>query len=51
MKDRLNSADASIKGVPESSLGMILQRGGEELRLQKVSDRFALRFQTQVSVQ
>jgi subtilisin family serine protease len=49
MYDRLNSADASTTGVPESSLGMILQRGGEELCLRHVSDRFTLRFQTPLS--
>jgi subtilisin family serine protease len=30
-------------GVPESSTGIILQRGGEELLLEKVSDRFTVR--------
>ncbi|MBD1864335.1 MULTISPECIES: S8 family serine peptidase [Trichocoleus] len=29
-------------GVPESSTGIILQRGGEELLLEKVSDRFTV---------
>ena len=48
MNDRMNSYDASTTGVPESSLGMILQRGGEELCLQKVNDRFTLRFHTQL---
>ncbi|MDJ0617324.1 MAG: S8 family serine peptidase [Calothrix sp. MO_192.B10] len=49
MNDRINSADAATTGMPESSLGMILQRGGEELCLQKVSDRFTLRFNSQLS--
>ena len=30
-------------GVPEKSLGILLQRGGEELALIKVSDRFTVR--------
>jgi subtilisin family serine protease len=30
-------------GTPKTSLGMILQRGGEELALEKVSDRFTVR--------
>lgn len=30
-------------GVPEENLGFILQRGGEELILEKVSDRFTIR--------
>ena len=49
MSDHINSTDVSTTGVPESSLGMILQRGGEELCLQKVSDRFTLRFHPQLS--
>ncbi len=32
----------STTGVPEQSLGMLLQRGGEELALEKVSDRFTV---------
>ncbi|MBZ8180401.1 S8 family serine peptidase [Oscillatoria salina] len=32
-------------GVPEASVGIILQRGGEELALSKVSDRFTLSLQ------
>ncbi|HEY9666377.1 MAG TPA: S8 family serine peptidase [Coleofasciculaceae cyanobacterium] len=34
---------AQTSGVPEQSLGTILQRGGEELALEKVSDRFTVR--------
>ncbi len=30
-------------GIPDSSLGMIIQRGGEELILEKISDRFTVR--------
>jgi subtilisin family serine protease len=30
-------------GVPEKSVGLLLQRGGEELALVKVSDRFTIR--------
>jgi subtilisin family serine protease len=30
-------------GVPEKSVGVLLQRGGEELALEKVSDRFTVR--------
>jgi subtilisin family serine protease len=30
-------------GVPESSVGRMLQRGGEELLLEKLSDRFTIR--------
>src|SRR3712207_6199077 len=30
-------------GVPEQSVGVLLQRGGEELALEKVSDRFTVR--------
>lgn len=33
----------SASGVPEESVGNILQRGGEELALEKVSDRFTVR--------
>ncbi|HEY9609983.1 S8 family serine peptidase [Allocoleopsis sp.] len=30
-------------GVPEQSVGVLLQRGGEELAIEKVSDRFTVR--------
>ncbi|HEY9742449.1 MAG TPA: S8 family serine peptidase [Coleofasciculaceae cyanobacterium] len=33
----------STTGVPEKSVGLLLQRGGEELALVKVSDRFTVR--------
>ncbi|MBH8555145.1 S8 family serine peptidase [Nostocaceae cyanobacterium CENA357] len=39
----LNSSDLPTTGVPESSLGVILQRGGEELILEKALDRFTIR--------
>ncbi|AKG21959.1 S8 family serine peptidase [Calothrix sp. 336/3] len=42
MRDRPDSPDASI-GVPPAHQGLVLQRGGEELVLEKVSDRFTLR--------
>ena len=32
-----------MTGVPEKSMGVLLQRGGEELALVKVSDRFTIR--------
>jgi subtilisin family serine protease len=38
-----SQANAQVAGVPEESVGNILQRGGEELALEKVSDRFTLR--------
>jgi subtilisin family serine protease len=34
---------AAGAAIPESSLGRLLQRGGEELLLEKVADRFAVR--------
>ncbi|MBD2084346.1 S8 family serine peptidase [Coleofasciculus sp. FACHB-542] len=37
------SNDQSAGSVPEESVGRILQRGGEELALEKVSDRFTVR--------
>ncbi len=43
MSDRVNSSDFPTIGVPASSLGVILQRGGEELILEKVLDRFTVR--------
>ena len=32
----------STTGVPEKNVGVLLQRGGEELALLKVSDRFTV---------
>ncbi|MFN6569924.1 S8 family serine peptidase [Dendronalium sp. ChiSLP03b] len=43
MNDRVNSSDFSTTGVPASSLGVVLQRGGEELILKKALDRFTIR--------
>ncbi|TBR58911.1 peptidase S8 [Westiellopsis prolifica IICB1] len=43
MNDRLNSSDYPPTEMPASSQGFILQRGGEELILEKVSDRFTVR--------
>ncbi|MDX2229208.1 MAG: S8 family serine peptidase [Leptolyngbyaceae cyanobacterium bins.349] len=34
---------ASPQNMPESSMGRVLQRGGEELLLEKVSDRFTVK--------
>ncbi|NJR15184.1 MAG: S8 family serine peptidase [Calothrix sp. CSU_2_0] len=46
----LNTSNlAASVGVPTNSLGIILQRGGEELILEKVSDRFTVRPQQQLS--
>jgi subtilisin family serine protease len=36
-------AQAPAAGMPESSRGSILQRGGEELAVEKVNDRFTVR--------
>jgi subtilisin family serine protease len=44
MTQNVNPRDPLNSGVPATSLGMILQRGGEELILQKVNDRFTVRF-------
>ncbi|MBW4611943.1 MAG: S8 family serine peptidase [Desmonostoc vinosum HA7617-LM4] len=43
MSDRINFSDSPTTGVPASSLGVILQRGGEELILDKVLDGFTAR--------
>lgn len=43
MNDRLNSSDLPTTGVPGSNLGVVLQRGGEELILEKAKDRFTIR--------
>ncbi|BAZ15557.1 peptidase S8/S53 [Calothrix sp. NIES-4071] len=43
MTQNVNHNDSQLTGVPASSLGMILQRGGEELALRKVNDRFTIR--------
>lgn len=41
----------STSGVPERSVGMLLQRGGEELALEKVSDRFTVRPTSEAAIQ
>ncbi len=43
MSDRINSSDFANTGMLASSLGLILQRGGEELSLEKAGDRFTVR--------
>lgn len=43
MSDRLNSSDSQTTGVPQSTQGVVLQRGGEELILEKVWERFTIR--------
>lgn len=43
MSDRINSSNISNSDMPASSLGLILQRGGEELILEKALDRFTVR--------
>ncbi len=46
----LNPSNFSASvGVPANSLGIVLQRGGEELILEKVSDRFTVRPQQNLS--
>lgn len=47
MNNQANSSDFPKTGVPASSLGMILQRGGEELILEQVLDRFTVRPSTE----
>ncbi|MBE9201451.1 MULTISPECIES: S8 family serine peptidase [unclassified Nodularia (in: cyanobacteria)] len=51
MNDHANDSDFANTGVPASSLGMILQRGGEELILEKVLDRFTVRPTTEFTSQ
>ncbi|BAY20309.1 subtilase family peptidase [Calothrix sp. NIES-2100] len=43
MNDPVNSANSANTGIPASNLGMVLQRGGEELILEKALDRFSVR--------
>jgi subtilisin family serine protease len=43
MSDRINSSDLPTTGVPASNVGVVLQRGGEELVLEKAIDRFTIR--------
>jgi len=49
MSEPTNPSNSSAAGVPATSRGMVLQRGGEELILEKVSDRFTLRLATPIS--
>ncbi|MEJ1929398.1 S8 family serine peptidase [Nostoc sp. NIES-2111] len=51
MNDRNNSSDFSTTGVSASNLGLVLQRGGEELILEKALRRFTVRFVTDFPVQ
>ncbi len=48
MSLNISNFSASV-GVPAKSLGIILQRGGEELILEKASDRFTIRPQANLS--
>jgi subtilisin family serine protease len=43
MNERVNSSDFSTIGMPASSQGVVLQRGGEELILEKAVDCFTIR--------
>ncbi|MBW4642464.1 MAG: S8 family serine peptidase [Goleter apudmare HA4340-LM2] len=43
MSDRINSSDVTNTGMPASSFGLVLQRGGEELILEKALDCFTVR--------
>jgi subtilisin family serine protease len=43
LHQRINSSDLPTTGVPASGLGVILQRGGEELILEKALDRLTIR--------
>jgi subtilisin family serine protease len=54
MTNRPDSApddSQSTTGVPEPSVGVLLQRGGEELAIEKVSDRFTIRPTSQAAVE
>ena len=50
MNTSQNSSLESSPGIPSSSLGLIIQRGGEELILEKVLDRFTVRSNNTISV-
>ncbi len=43
MNTSANNPENFDSGIPSSILGMIIQRGGEELVLEKISDRFTVR--------
>ncbi|MGD1913588.1 MAG: S8 family serine peptidase [Rivularia sp. (in: cyanobacteria)] len=50
MNTNANSPLNSSSVIPTSSLGMIIQRGGEELILEKVSDRFTVRSNADIPI-
>lgn len=45
----MSPQDYQGTGVPEESIGFILQRGGEEIALEKVANRFTVRLLPEVS--
>ncbi|HLP91493.1 MAG TPA: S8 family serine peptidase [Nostocaceae cyanobacterium] len=49
MSDRLNSSDSPTTDTPATNQGLVLQRGGEELILEKAMHRFTVRFTTRYS--
>ncbi|AFY54031.1 regulatory P domain of subtilisin-like proprotein convertase [Rivularia sp. PCC 7116] len=49
MNTNTNRPEKSSSGIPDSSLGLIIQRGGEELILEKISDSFTVRSQFNIS--
>ncbi|YAF96205.1 MAG: S8 family serine peptidase [Nodularia sp. CChRGM 3473] len=51
MNDPVNSSDSPTTGVPASSWGTVLQRGGEELILEKALDCFSVRLKNDLSPQ
>ncbi|MGF1672919.1 MAG: peptidase S8, partial [Rivularia sp. (in: cyanobacteria)] len=50
MSTNANSPENFPSNIPTSSLGMIIQRGGEELVLEKIPDRFTVRSNTNIPV-
>ena len=50
MNTNANTSENFANGIPDSSLGMIIQRGGEELILEKISNRFTVRKNSNISV-
>jgi subtilisin family serine protease/subtilisin-like proprotein convertase family protein len=51
ISDRSNFSNSEHTGVPKNSQGVVLQRGGEELILEKAPGRFTLRLTTEFSQQ
>ncbi|MBD2663849.1 S8 family serine peptidase [Richelia sinica] len=49
MSDRITSSDFPNSGVSISKQGLVLQRGGEELMLEKTANRFTIRPSRQLS--